>query len=215
MNAPSPRAANRANDSYPMTLVLASQSSSRRALLSAAGVPHEALSPDIDEEAEKLRLRAQGADAPALAIGLARYKADELSRQRPDDLILGCDQTLSLSDGSMIDKATDLQDAARILRRLSGDTHYLHSAAAVLQAGEVKWSAIEMVALKVRPLSDAFIADYLTLEWEHIRWCVGCYRIEGPGVQLFAAINGTQFAIQGLPLIGLLDFLRQQGVLKA
>jgi septum formation protein len=198
-----------------MTLVLASQSSSRRALLTAAGVPHEALSPDVDEETEKLRLRAGGADAPALAIGLARYKAEELSRQRPGDLILGCDQTLSLSDGSTIDKATDPADAARILRRLSGDSHYLHSAAAILQAGEVKWSAIETVALKVRSLSDAFIADYLEREWDHVRWCVGCYRIEGPGVQLFAAINGTQFAIQGLPLIGLLDFLRQQGVLMA
>ena len=196
-------------------IVLASQSASRRALLQAAGVPFEALSPGVDEEAAKEALRADGLDARALADALAELKALRVSRRVPGGLILGCDQTLSLEDGSMIDKAVDRADAERILRLLSGRVHHLHSAAVIALNGEPIWRHIERVSMTVRPLSDSFIANYLDQEWEQCRWCVGNYRIEGPGVQLFSKVEGSQFAIQGLPLLPLLDFLRVRGVLPA
>lgn len=198
-----------------MTIVLASQSASRRALLSAAGVPFEALSPGVDEEAAKEALRAEGLDARALADALAELKALRVSRRVPGALILGCDQTLSLDDGTMIDKAVDRDDAARILRLLSGRIHHLHSAAVIVLNGEPIWRHVERVRMTVRPLSDAFIAAYLDGDWDECRWCVGCYRIEGPGAQLFSRVEGSQFAIQGLPLLPLLDFLRVRGVLAA
>ena len=196
-------------------IVLASQSASRRALLQAAGVPFEALSPGVDEEAAKEALRADGLDARALADALAELKALRISRRVPGGLILGCDQTLSLYDGSMIDKAVDRADAERILRLLSGRVHHLHSAAVIALNGEPIWRHIERVRMTVRPLSDSFIAKYLDEEWEQCRWCVGNYRIEGPGVQLFSKVEGSQFAIQGLPLLPLLDFLRVRGVLPS
>lgn len=196
-------------------IVLASQSASRRALLQAAGVPFEALSPGVDEEAAKEALRAEGLDARALADALAELKALRISRRVPGGLILGCDQTLSLDDGSMIDKAVDRADAERILRLLSGRVHHLHSAAVIALNGEPIWRHIERVRMTVRPLSDSFIAKYLDDEWEQCRWCVGNYRIEGPGVQLFSKVEGSQFAIQGLPLLPLLDFLRVRGVLPS
>ena len=196
-------------------IVLASQSASRRALLQAAGVPFEALSPGVDEEAAKESLRADGLDARALADALAELKALRISRRVPGGLILGCDQTLSLDDGSMIDKAVDRADAERILRLLSGRVHHLHSAAVIVLNGEPIWRHIERVRMTVRPLSDSFIANYLDEEWEHCRWCVGNYRIEGPGAQLFSKVEGSQFAIQGLPLLPLLDFLRVRGVLPS
>lgn len=196
-------------------LVLASQSASRRAMLSAAQVPHYAVSPAIDEETLKEALRAEGHGARQLADALAEAKALKLSIRMPGALVLGCDQTLELDDGEMLDKAVDREDAATILRRLSGTTHKLHSAAVVCENGVPVWRAIESASLTVRPLSDAFIARYLEDEWEQCRWCVGCYRIEGPGAQLFSAIKGTHFAIQGLPLLGLLDFLRVRGVVAA
>jgi septum formation protein len=177
-------------------IVLASQSASRRALLSAAGVPFEALSPGVDEEAAKEALRADGLDARALADALAELKALRVSRRVPGGLILGCDQTLSLDDGMMIDKAVDRADAERILRLLSGRVHHLHSAAVIALNGEPIWRHVERVRMTVR-------------------WCVGNYRIEGPGVQLFAKVEGSQFAIQGLPLLPLLDFLRVRGVLPS
>jgi septum formation protein len=196
-------------------IVLASQSESRRAMLSAAGVPFEALSPGVDEEAAKEALRADGLDARPLADALAELKALRVSRRVPGGLVLGCDQTLSLDEGMMIDKAVDRADAERILKLLSGRVHYLHSAAVIALNGEPIWRHVERVRMTVRPLSDAFIADYLDKEWEQCRWCVGNYRIEGPGVQLFAKVEGSQFAVQGLPLLPLLDFLRIRGVLPA
>ena len=196
-------------------IVLASQSASRRALLEAAKIEFEALSPGVDEEAAKEALRADGLDARALADALAELKALKVSRRVPGGLVLGCDQTLSLDDGSMIDKAVDRADAARILRLLSGRVHHLHSAAVIVLNGELIWRHVERVRMTVRPLSDAFIDAYLESDWEECRWCVGCYRIEGPGAQLFSKVEGSQFAIQGLPLLPLLDFLRVRGVLAA
>lgn len=196
-----------------LSLILASQSASRRALLEAAGVPFDAVSPNIDEEAFKEEFRAQGHDARQLADALAELKALRLSARRPGSLVLGCDQTLELDDGSMVDKAADRKDAARILRLLSGRTHFLHSAAVICEQGAPVWRHIEKARMTVRPLSDEFIDGYLDGDWEKCRWCVGCYRVEGPGAQLFAAIQGSHFAIQGLPLLALLDFLRVRGVL--
>lgn len=195
------------------SLILASQSASRRALLSAAKVPFDAVSPGVDEEAAKEALRADGLDARALADALAELKALRVSRRAPGDLVLGCDQTLSLDTGEMIDKAVDRDDAVRILTLLSGRSHYLHSAAILVQAGTPVWRHIERVKMTMRPLSPDFIQSYLDDDWSECQWCVGCYRIEGPGAQLFAKIEGSQFAIQGLPLLPLLDFLRVRGFL--
>jgi len=196
-------------------LVLATQSASRRAMLAAAGVPHHSVSPAIDEEALKEGLRAEGRNARQLADALAEAKALKLSIRMPGALVLGCDQTLELEDGAMLDKAVDKQDATAILKRLSGTTHKLHSAAVICENGAPVWRQIESASLSVRPFTENFIARYIELDWEQFRWCVGCYRIEGPGAQLFSAINGTHFAIQGLPLLGLLDFLRVRGVVAA
>ena len=184
-------------------IVLASQSASRRALLSAAQVPFEALSPGVDEEAAKDALRADGLDARALADALAELKARKVSRRGPGALVLGCDQTLSLDGGEVHAKA------------VSKPLDCAHSGAVIVLKGEPIWRHIERVRMTVRPLSDAFIAAYLDGDWDECRWCVGCYRIEGPGAQLFAKVEGSQFAIQGLPLLPLLNFLRVRGVLTA
>jgi len=196
-------------------IVLASQSASRRAMLAAAGVPFEALSPGVDEDAAKEALRADGLDARGLADALAELKALRVSRRMPGALVLGCDQTLSLDDGSMIDKAVDRADAERILTLLSGQVHHLHSAAVVAFNGEAIWRHVERLRMTVRPLSQDFIRAYLDGDWDQCRGCVGCYRIEGSGAQLFAKVEGSQFGIQGLPLLPLLDFLRVRGVLAA
>ncbi|PZU64883.1 MAG: septum formation protein Maf [Sphingobium sp.] len=166
-------------------IVLASQSASRRAMLSAAGVPFEALTPGVDEEAAKEALRADGHDGRALADALAELKALKVSRRVPGALVLGCDQTLTLDDGTMIDKAVDKADAARILRLLSGRVHHLHSAAVIVLNNEPIWRHVERVRMTVRTLS------------------------------VFARVEGSQFGIQGLPLLPLLDFLRIRGVLAS
>jgi septum formation protein len=195
-----------------MRLILASQSSGRRAMLEAAGVPFEAMSPGVDEEAAKASLQLKARD---LADALAELKALKLSKLHPDALVLGCDSVVELQDGRTLDKAATREEAAEHLRLLSGRRHYLHSAAVIAESGRPIWRVVDRVTMHVRPLSDAFIADYLDREWEQARWCVGVYRVEGPGAQLFTRIEGSQFTVIGLPLLPVLDYLRVRGVLAS
>jgi septum formation protein len=197
------------------SLILASQSTARRAMLDAAMVPHRAEAAGVDEDGMKLALRREGHDARQLADALAELKATKLSRRHPTALVLGCDSTVALDDGTMIDKSATRDEARDLLRRMAGTRHSLFSAAVICQAGEPVWRHVDVARLHMRTMSDAFIDAYLDAEWPAIAGCVGGYRIEGPGIQLFAKIEGSQFTIQGLPLIPLLDYLRVRGILPA
>lgn len=190
-------------------LVLASQSAIRRQMLEAAGVPFEAVDARVDEESAKAALSQL---APRdLADALAELKAIKVSRGRPGDLVLGCDSVGDL-DGRRLDKPGE--DLAASLRKLSGKTHQLHSAAVICLGGEPIWRTVESAKLYVRSLSEAFIADYVERDPE-AKWCAGGYRVEGLGAQLFTRIDGSQFAVQGLPLLPLLDYLRTRGVIPS
>ena len=196
-------------------LILASQSASRRAMLDAAGVPFTAMAAGVDEESMKIGLRAEGVSPRNLADALAELKATKLSRRHPTDLVLGCDSTVAFDDGTMIDKAESREAQRDLLLRLSGQRHKLHSAAVICEGGSPIWRHVDSATLHVRPLSEAFVDAYLDAEWPEIGHCVGGYRIEGRGAQLFSRIEGSQFTILGLPLLPLLDYLRTRGVLTA
>ncbi len=198
-----------------MRLILASQSASRRALLAAAGVPHEAMAAGVDEDALKAGLKADGHDGRALADALAEFKATKLSLRNPGALVLGCDSTVQAEDSSLIDKAESREQAAAQLRMLRGATHRLHSAAVICQAGSPVWRHVDRAKLTMRDFSDDFLEAYLDAEWPAIGGCVGGYRLEGPGVQLFSKIEGSHFTILGLPLLPLLDYCRIRGVMPA
>lgn len=196
-----------------MRLVLASQSAGRRKILANAGIAHDVMTAQCDEEAEKQQLRAGGADARMLALGLAEAKALGTSLACPGALVLGCDQTLALEDGTMFDKARSMDELAGHLRQLSGRTHSLFAAMAIARDGEIVWRDVEEARMRMRSLSDTFIADYLAAEGEDLLSGVGGYRIEGRGIQLFERIEGSHFTIIGLPLLPLLAFLRTAGVI--
>lgn len=197
------------------TFVLASTSAARRAMLTAAGVPHEALAPMVDEDAIKESLRAAGAGARDIADALAEAKAVKLSRKLPGALVLGADQMLALPDGSTLDKPADRATAAAQLRLLRGKEHRLISAAVIAENGTPVWRLADTARLTMREFSDAFLDTYLDAEIGHIVHCVGGYRLEALGAQLFARISGDHFTILGLPLLGVLDYLRTRGVLPA
>lgn len=184
-------------------------------MLAAASVKFEALSPGVDEEAAKAGLRADGLKARDLADALAELKAVKVSARQPDALVLGCDSIVELQDGRLLDKAESREQAAEHLRLLSGRRHYLHSAAVIAEGGRPVWRCVDRAAMHVRPLSDAFIESYLAAEWEEARWCVGVYRVEGPGAQLFNRIEGCHFTVMGLPLLPVLDYLRTRGILAS
>ena len=198
-----------------MKLTLASASGTRRRMLEAAGLGFEVRPAAIDEDAVKARLREQGLNALGLALALAEAKAAAGSADA-DKLVLGCDQTLERDDGSMIDKPRSREEAGAQLRSLAGRPHRLHSAAAIVEHdaghGTIVWREVETVTLFVRPLSEDFLAWYLDREYEAVRHNVGGYRIEGLGVHLFDRIDGSHFAILGLPLLPLLAYLRERGM---
>jgi len=196
-------------------LLLASRSESRQRLLRDAGVLFETVLAGVDEDSAKIALIGEGLGARDLADALAELKAVRPSSRHPGALVLGCDQTLALDDGTLVSKCETKAEARDLLATMSGRRHHLHSAAVMADGGTPIWRHIESVAMNVRPLSLAFIDAYLDADWEQCRWCVGCYRVEGPGVQLFARITGSLFAVQGLPLLPLLDFLRTRGVMPA
>lgn len=194
-------------------LVLASMSAARRAMLEAAGVPFEAVAPRVDEESAKEAFRMRGLGARDLADALAELKAMRVSASRPGDIVLGCDQTLVLEDGTMLDKPG--ADVALQLRTLSGQKHTLFSAVVAVQNGQPVWRHVDHAKLTMRTLSESFIANYVAQESDAIAGCVGGYRIEGLGVQLFSKIDGSHFTILGLPLLPLLQWLRLRGELAS
>jgi predicted house-cleaning NTP pyrophosphatase (Maf/HAM1 superfamily) len=131
---------------------------------------------------------------------------------RDCNLVLGGDQILD-DDGVIVSKADNLVDIAARLRGFRGQTHHLHSGAALARDGQVVWRHVDTAALTVRDFSEAWLATYLEAEGAALTGVVGGYRLEGPGAQLFSRIDGDYFTVLGLPLWAVLEALRHQGVI--
>ena len=189
-------------------LILASGSAARRDMLAGAGVPFTVRPADVDEGALKAGLTHV---APAeLALELARAKALDVSRHDSEAWVLGADQTLAFDNG-LVSKAPSL-DAARVrLVTMRGRRHQLHSGAALARDGRLVWSGVATATLVMRDFSDAFLAA----EGEALLVCVGAYRLEGMGSQLFESVDGDYFTVLGLPLWPVLAELRRVGVLAS
>jgi len=194
-------------------VILASTSAVRRALLAGAGLTFTSVSPGVDEDAVKIERLAQGAGPSDVAADLAAIKAETVSRDF-DGLVIGADQTLDL-DGALFDKVADVESARERLIQLRGRTHRLHAGVAVAEAGQVVWREMVTASLTMRAFSDGFLDTYLARNGEAALTSVGCYHLEGEGIQLFDKVDGDYFSILGLPLLGLLDFFRTRGVVAA
>jgi septum formation protein len=192
-------------------LILASASSSRRALLAAAGLKFTIQPADIDEAEVKRAARAEGLGAREAALRLAAAKARRVAQDNPDALVIGADQIL-VCDGAWFDKPADAVAAREQLRALRGRSHALVTAV-VCQVGQRQvWHHVAEPRLTMRDFSDDFLNAYLAAEGDDVTSTVGSYRLEGRGVHLFAEIDGEHSAVLGLPLLALLDYLRQHGV---
>ena len=192
------------------TLILASKSAARRAILTGAGVPFDVHVAGIDEDA----LKTPGVDARQLAVDLAEAKALAVSALYPEALILGADQTLAF-DGGLISKAPSLEAARARLADMRGKAHQLHSGAALAKGGQILWSGADTVQMRMRDYSDAFLDAYIAAEGDELLHCVGSYRLEGMGSQLFEAVEGDYFTVLGLPLWPVLEHLRLAEVIAA
>ena len=191
-------------------IVLASKSASRRTMLGAAGVEFEVRPAAIDERA--LEARMEGSGPGEIARALAEAKA--LSVDGGGRPVLGSDSVVSVG-GRRFDKPASRAQAVEHLQFFSGKTMELHSAAALALDGRIEWSHVAKATLKVRELSDDFIEAYLAAEWPEVSQCVGVFRIEALGPQLFESIEGDMFTVLGMPLLPVLGALREFGKLPA
>jgi len=196
-----------------MTLILASQSAGRIAMLRAAGVDIQSCPAQVDEDSIKAALMESGAKPRDIADALAEAKALKISRKQSTAMVLGCDQILLSAEGKIYDKPQNKDEARAHLAELSGVSHKLISAAVICEQGAPVWRIVDTAQMTMRALSAEFIDKYVDEYWDEIRHCVGCYRIEAEGAQLFASVSGSQFTIIGMPLLPILDYLRVRGLL--
>jgi septum formation protein len=198
----------------PVAVVLASASAARAQLLRAAGVTLTIDPAAIDEDEVKTSLRQSGADGAAVAESLAELKALRIARRHPAALVIGADQVLQ-QGAELHDKPPDLAAARQQLRALRGRTHELISAVVVVRDGVRLWHHVGRARLTMRAFTDRFLEQYLTDAGDEALGSVGAYRLEGKGVQLFQRIEGDYFTILGLPLLPVVDYLREQGALPS
>lgn len=196
------------------SLVLASASPFRRALLENAGLVFKARAAEIDERALEKPLEDKGAAPETVALELAEAKARDVARHFSGALVIGSDQTMSL--GSRVyHKPKTMAEAAAHLLSLSGQAHRLNSAIVLLRGDEVVWRHVSSAHMTVRPLTAEFVERHLERVGEKALSSVGAYQLEGEGIQLFEKIEGDYFTILGLPMLPLLSKLRELGTIDA
>ena len=199
-----------------LPLILASGSRSRRQMLEAAGLTFEVVPSSVDERAirEALEGGSDALDPADVAEVLARAKAEDVSRARPDALVIGADQVLALGE-TIYEKPGDLAEARRHIWSFRGQTHALHSAVALAIGGETDWALTDSAQMTMRTFSPAFADAYVDRAGPVICQSVGAYQLEGLGLQLFERVEGDYFTILGLPLLALLEELRNRGVIQS
>lgn len=192
------------------SLILASASAARQAMLRAAGLTVTAVPASVDEAEVKTSLAADGASVGDVAETLAELKARRVARLHPAALVIGADQMLDC-DGTWFDKPKDRDQARQQLVALRGRSHRLISSAVVMMGDGRLWHHSAHATLRMRPFSDGFLDGYLDRIGDEVTTTVGGYRLEGLGVQLFDRVDGDIFTIMGLPLLPLLGYLRGRG----
>ena len=195
-------------------LILASNSASRRSLMTGAGLDFTTEAAEIDERAIEAEEATKGVAPPEIAIALARAKAIDVSRRNPDAHVIGSDQVLSLG-AALLHKPRDMTEAGNHIRAMSGTTHHLNCGVAIAHRGAAIWSDVSIARMTMRPISESFLEKYLAMAGEGILGSVGAYHFEGPGIQLFDRIEGDYFTILGLPMLTLLSGLRQLDLIDA
>jgi septum formation protein len=196
-------------------VILASGSRARAELLAAAGVPFTAVPALVDEAGLRDALRGEGVQAEEAAVAIAEMKAAHVAARAPEAaIVLGSDQLLDL-DGDWLEKPANRKAAKGQLTRLRGRRHRLISAVVAFRGGSRVWHDVDRATLTLRPFSDPFLDHYLDAAGDAVLGCVGAYQLEGLGAQLMARVDGAQATVLGMPLLPLLQFLRDQGVLTA
>jgi len=198
------------------SLTLASASAVRKRLLQEAGLEVKVVPSHVDEAAVRETLLS-GEDMVApddVAEILARTKADDVSQRANTSVLIAADQVLYF-DGKIFEKPSDMDEARANLLSFSGHMHTLHSAVVVVVDGKAIWSHVDVARIWIRHISPEFVGRYLARFGKSVLASVGCYELEGLGVHLIEKIEGDYFTVLGLPLLPLLDALRERDIIDS
>ena len=194
-------------------IILASKSKVRALLLKNAGLSFVSVDAAIDEEQVKLSYINAGYTPRDVADVLADMKAKKISNRFPNQLVIGCDQILSFRE-QIISKAKNINDLVHQLKVLEGNEHIVYSASVVYINNKPEWRFIGSANMTMRSLSDDFILKYVEDNWKKIQHSAGGYELESSGASLFSKIDGDHFSVLGIPLLQLIDYLINRGVIK-
>lgn len=194
-------------------IILASGSAIRKQILDGAGLEYEVIVRPVDEAAIKDAMLAENSRLRDIADALAEAKAMRVSRQEPG-FVIGADQIMVM-EKTLFDKPKDMGEVRTRLLSMRGKMHELVGAVVICENGAPVWRHMSRTKLWVREFSDAFLDAYIETEGEALMKSVGAYRFEGPGAQLFEKVEGGFFAILGLDLLPVLDYLRTRGVVQS
>ena len=182
-----------------MKLILASKSKVRKDILTEHNIDCEVIQSNVDEDPIKDSLIAEGATPEIISKNLAELKANKVSSNVYDKLVLGADSVIDLN-GELISKPSSREEAMNILRKLNGKSHYLISSVCISKNNSMIWNHTDKAKLTMKNFSDLELKDYLNKISDEALYAYNVYQIEAEGKNLFEKIEGDKDTIMGLPI---------------
>ena len=189
-----------------MKIILASKSGVRRDILKKNNINCDVFPSNINEDEVKNSLISEGADPLLVSKNLAELKANKISSQKPEQIVLGADSVIDFN-GELISKPNNREEALNILKKLNGKKHQLISSVCISKNGSMIWNYTDASSLTMKELNLDQIKSYLKKVDDKKLYAYGVYQIEADGKDLFSKIEGDENSIMGLPVKKIKEYL--------
>ena len=188
-------------------IILASKSKVRKEILDKNQIPCDVKPSSVDEDVVKESLIKELATPEIISKNLAELKANKVSLNQGDRLVLGADSVIDL-DGELISKPESREEALLILKKLNGKKHNLISSVCISKNGSMMWNYTDKAELTMKKFSEENLKVYLSKISDEALYSYNVYQIEGEGRNLFSNINGDKDTIMGLPVFKIKEYLK-------